>query len=230
MRTSFDLWHLARYGVIRLRRCFAPRFIDAVQAAAQRIYVERVAAAAEIDALPAAERRARIRQMSTVRLDDLVIDGKPAAPGLASKRVLKIARAYLGREPSLEPNSYVRQLVPGPGIQALPFHQDQTILKAPLINTWIPLTPCGTTAPGLEVVVTSRRRLLDVSGDPADAIPVERARLDEDAVLAAYGTRSLWHPALKPGDALVFAGTTIHRSFVTPVMTKPRMSIELRFV
>ena len=80
------------------------------------------------------------------------------------------------------------------------------------------------------MVATGERRLLGVSGDLADAIPVERARLDEDAVLKAYGTRSLWHPALEPGDVRVFAGTTIHRSFVTPAMTEPRMSVELRFV
>ena len=185
---------------------------------------------AERDALPAVERRARVRQLSTIRLDDLLVDGSPAAPGLASPRILALARAHLGREPGLEPNSYVRRLVPGPGIQALPFHQDQTILGAPLLNVWVPLNPCGTDAPGLEMVVTRKRRLLDVSGDSADAIPVERARLDEGAVLAAYGARSLWHPALQPGDALVFAGATIHRSFVAPAMTEPRMSVELRFV
>jgi hypothetical protein len=77
-------------------------------------------------------------------------------------------------------------------------------------------------------VVTASRRLLNVSGDPSDTIPVERIRLDEDAVLAAYGSQSLWHPALGPGDALVFSGTTIHRTYVTPNMTEPRMSIEFR--
>ena len=213
-----------------MRRCFAPAFIGALRQEAQRIYDEQAAISAEVDTLPAAERRARVRQMGTIRLDDLLTNGSPAAPGLASPRILALARAHLGREPEREPNSYVCRLVPGPGIQALPFHQDQMILNAPLLNVWVPLNPCGTGAPGLEMVVTRERRLLDVSGDPADAIPVERARLDEDAVLAAHGARPLWHPASQPGDALVFAGTTIHRSFVTPATTEPRMSVELRFV
>jgi len=56
------------------------------------------------------------------------------------------------------------------------------LLQQPLLNLWVPLDPCGTTAPGLEVVVTNHRRLLEVSGEPADTIPVERVGLDEQAV------------------------------------------------
>jgi len=168
--------------------------------------------------------------MSTVSLDRLLAADNRFVHTLVGERVRNLARIYLGKEPSLSENSYIRRLVPGADIQALPFHQDQSVLGAPLLNIWVPLDPCGTTAPGLEVVVTNNRQLLDVSGDPSDVIPVERVRLKEQAVLAAYGSRSLWHPALRPGDALVFAGTTIHRSYVTSAMTEPRMSVELRLV
>lgn len=228
--TWFDHWRLVRYGVVRLRRCFAPQSVEVLRAAAQRAYAEQAAVSVAIEALSEAEQRNHARRMSMIRLDSLGVDGNPAEHVLASTRVSNLARAYLGKEPRCDSRSYVRRLVPGADIQSVPFHQDQTVLRAPLLNIWVPLVACGRTAPGLEVVVTGNRRLLDASGDPADTIPVERVRLDEDAVLASYGARSLWHPALKPGDALAFTGTTIHRSYVTPAMTEPRMSVELRFV
>ena len=138
--------------------------------------------------------------------------------------------AHLGEPPQLDPNSYVRALVPGPHIQALPFHQDQSILQTPLLNVWIPLAECGVDAPGLEVAVTDKRDLLAVAGPPDHDLPVERARIDERLVVETFGPGALWRPSLRPGDALVFAGTTVHRSHVTPAMTKPRLSVEMRLV
>jgi len=230
MRAYVDCWRLGRFGVIKLRRYFAPGLVEQLRTAAQRIYAERTTAAAEVQSLPKAERRLRMRQMSTISLDSLLAGDSRFLQVLISKRVRNLARIYLGKEPSLDPNSHIRQVVPGGDIQSLPFHQDQSVLRKPLLNVWVPLDSCGTTAPSLEVVVTASRRLLDVSGDPSDTIPVERVRLNEDAVLATYGSQSLWHPALGPGDALVFSGTTVHRSYVTRNMTEPRMSVELRLV
>jgi hypothetical protein len=65
---------------------------------------------------------------------------------------------------------------------------------------------------------------------PAALIPVERVRLDESLVLKRFGREALWHPSLLPGDALIFPGTTIHRSYVTAEMTERRLSVELRLV
>jgi Phytanoyl-CoA dioxygenase (PhyH) len=230
MRAHFDYWRFTRYGVIRLRRYFVPKLVRELRAAVLNVYAERTMAAAEVRSLTEFEPRSQARLMSTVSLDKLLAADNRFVHTLVGERVRNLARIYLGKEPSLSENSYIRRLVPGADIQALPFHQDQSVLGAPLLNIWVPLDPCGTAAPGLEVVVTNNRQLLDVSGDPSDAIPVERVRLEEEVVLAAYGSRSLWHPALRPGDALVFAGTTIHRSYVTSAMTEPRMSVELRLV
>jgi hypothetical protein len=230
MRVRVDYWRLGRFGVIKLRRYLAPELVQQLRTAAQRIYVERATAPAELQSLPEAERRSRIRQISYISLDSLLVADSRFLQVFISKRVRNLARIYLGKEPSLDPNSYVRQIAPGGDIQSLPFHQDQSVLQKPVLNVWVPLDPCGTTSPSLEVVVTASRRLLDVSGDPFDTIPVERVRLDEDAVLAAHGRQYLWHPPLGPGDALVFSGTTIHRTYVTPNMTQPRMSVEVRLV
>ena len=221
------LW-LARRGAVRFRRCFDPDLVRAIARGAERIYAEREAALAQGRLPPEWEKLAYLRR--TIPLDAIAVEGARASELLACKVIHDLARAYLGRKPSRDPNSYIRSLIPGPDIQSLPFHQDQTILQMPLLNVWIPLSPCGVAAPGLEVVRTSQRKLLAVAGVQDDPIPVERARIDERLVLAEFGARALWHPSFEPGDALLFAGTTVHRTYVTPRMTEPRLSVELRFV
>jgi hypothetical protein len=197
---------------------------------ATKIFDERKNEIATFSSLSEDERRIKTRRLSTIYLEILAQYAGPIDQIIANARILKLAMTYLGNQPRPHENSFVRELVPGPEIQSLPFHQDQTILQAPLLNIWAPLDPCGITAPGLELVLTRDCRLREVSGSSADLIPVERVRLDEHSVVKDFGTRALWHPVLEPGDALVFAGTTIHRSYVTPEMTVARMSIELRLV
>ena len=60
-----------------------------------------------------------------------------------------LARAYLGRSRT-RAQLYIRSLIPGPDIQALPFHQDQTILKSPLVNVGFRFWNAASRAPGLE--------------------------------------------------------------------------------
>jgi len=219
---------LRHYGVLMIRGLLDPGAISAVGAAACDLYSERDARAAAGECLTVPELQSHLRR--TLALDRIVAGGRPAAELLNCPAIRALAGLHLGKPPRLDPNSYVRALIPGPHIQALPFHQDQHILQTPLLNVWIPLAECGVHAPGLEVVVTDRRDLLAVAGPPEHAVPVERARIDERLVLEMFGPGALWHPNLRPGDVLVFAGTTIHRSHVTPQMTKPRLSVELRLV
>lgn len=219
---------LRRHGVLRIKGLLDPGAIAAVGAAARGLYDERDARVAAGECLTAPERQSHLRR--TLALDRIVAGGRPAADLLDCPAIRALAGRHLGEPPRLDPNSYVRALIPGPHIQALPFHQDQSILQTPLLNVWIPLAECGVHAPGLEVVVTDRRDLLAMAGPPDHAVPVERARIDERLVLEMFGPGALWRPTLGPGDVLVFAGTTIHRSHVTPRMTKPRLSVELRLV
>lgn len=219
---------LRRYGVLKIRGLLDPGAISAVGAAARDLYGERDARVAAGECLTAPERQSHLRR--TLALDRIMAGGTPAADLLDCPAIRALAGLHLGKPPRLDPNSYVRALIPGPHIQALPFHQDQYILQTPLLNVWIPLTECGVHAPSLEVVVTDRRDLIAVAGLPDHAVPVERARIDERLVLEMFGPGALWRPNLSLGDMLVFAGTTIHRSHVTPQMTKPRLSVELRLV
>jgi hypothetical protein len=86
-----------------------------------------------------------------------------------------------------------------------------------MFTCWIALTPCGEHAPGLEWVATPTPRLL---------LPAE---LSDAAIRAAFGPASFVQPRLQPGDALLFDGTLLHRTHLTPQMTLPRSSLELRF-
>ena len=225
LRTNFDRARLLKQGVILLRRCLPSNWVIGLHQAAVQIFNQRLA---PDGSPPTAENRAESRKLSYIAVSDLI--GAPPNLSLINRRILALAHAYLGHEPTVESNTYVRCMVPGPNIQALPFHQDQAVLHQRLLNIWVPLDPCGVTAPGLEVIRVYCPDLLESGGDALALIPVERVRLDESVVLQRFGREALWHPALLPGDALIFPGTTIHRSYVTAEMTERRLSVELRLV
>lgn len=86
-----------------------------------------------------------------------------------------------------------------------------------MVTCWITLDSCGIDAPGLELI---SKRL------PALLPPAE---LRHEAIQARFESARFSRPILEPGDALLFAGDVLHRTHVSPAMTKDRTSIELRF-
>jgi Phytanoyl-CoA dioxygenase (PhyH) len=88
----------------------------------------------------------------------------------------------------------------------------------PMVTCWIPLTPCGLGAPGLEFVA---RRLTELV--PLDA-------LADGALRNQWPEEAFWRPTMQAGDAVVFPGGTIHRTHVAGSMRQDRTSVELRFV
>jgi ectoine hydroxylase-related dioxygenase (phytanoyl-CoA dioxygenase family) len=86
-----------------------------------------------------------------------------------------------------------------------------------MLTCWIALTPCGEHAPGLEWPASATPRLLP----PAE--------LTDAAVQAAHAPAGFVRPRLQPGDAVLFDGTLLHRTHLTPQMRLPRASLELRF-
>ncbi len=95
-----------------------------------------------------------------------------------------------------------------------PFPPDALL---PTVTCWIPLTPCGVEAPGLELLT----RRFDGLLAPAD--------LTEERVRTRFAPKEFWRPAMEPGDVLLFCGDILHRTHVTPAMFNDRTSIELRF-
>jgi hypothetical protein len=187
-------------------------------------------------ALPAA-----VCQAWLVRLGEAAADGRshplPALPGLDASEVLAaiaasplrpLIEARLGPSPLCNlSQSWLRH-----GRPAHHWHQDGALRfdfgafagRPPpadalleMLTGWIALTPCGKHAPGLEWVTAPTPRLL---------MPAE---LTEAAVRAAHGPASVVQPRLQPGDALLFGGTLLHRTHLTPQMTLQRSSLELRF-
>lgn len=86
-----------------------------------------------------------------------------------------------------------------------------------MVTAWITLNECGSSAPGLELLTRPLPGLL------------APAELTESAVSARFSSAGFSRPVMNPGDALLFEGSVLHRTYVNPAMTADRTSIELRF-
>ena len=86
-----------------------------------------------------------------------------------------------------------------------------------MATCWIALNHCGVDAPGIEFVCSKLDELLSPS------------ELSDEQVRQQFSSEHFWRPALTPGDALLFRGDLLHRTYVAAHMTQPRTSIELRF-
>ena len=114
----------------------------------------------------------------------------------------------------------------------IPFHQDsgsQYEWLRLVMNCWIPLdSGAGRDAPGLEVVRTP-----STPGYPLKEIALtenavyDRITIDPLRVEAEFGAERL-APEFEVGDGFAFSQDVIHRTYVTPQMTQPRMNFEFR--
>lgn len=165
----------------------------------------------------------RLRALGSDAFDDIVGTLWSGAAGEAVRGRLRdplclVDQCWARRQfpPSLRP----------PGQHPHRWHQDGALgcrfdgpePLAPLLTVWLALVECGQDAPSLEWIE---------SAPPGRLAP---AALD-DALLAAdpaYAVRR--HARCACGDALVFGGALLHRTFVLPTMRSRRISLELRFV
>jgi hypothetical protein len=131
--------------------------------------------------------------------------------------------------------SFARQVRPNGGraldLVAGHFHQDSQVFFQPLINVWVPLDPCGETAPALSFATDPNRQILpteppEPTGPGAPPVHHTGFRIHE----ATLAGRPVVSPVLAPGDAVLFLGSVPHRTYVTAAMTERRRSVELRFV
>lgn len=162
---------------------------------------------------------------SSLQVDEALL--APLLAELSTSRLPAIAETLLGPSPRvLLDQAWLRRQYP-PGSAPAPhrphaWHQDGALhatFDAPdeplleMLTVWIPLTACGVDAPGLEILEGGFSELLSPTQLPA--------------VAASRASRS---PQLKLGDALLMTGGTVHRTFVADTMSRPRTSIEVRFV
>lgn len=120
----------------------------------------------------------------------------------------------------------------GPDRTYVPYHQDsgsQDPRLRNVMNCWIPLDPgCGRDAPGLEVVrrVSEPNFPLRTPGPARNAI-YDQITIDAERVAREFGD-CLMAPEFEVGDGFAFTEHVIHRTYVTPQMTQPRINFEFR--
>lgn len=149
--------------------------------------------------------------------------------GVVDSVLHKVFRIYFG-EPCISPYEHDALHYQRADIEHLSyfFHQDGSYFtREPKehngLTAWIPLNDCGRHSPGLEV---HPFKTTEVIGPPKGAT-LPNMFADADEVLERYGDR-LWAPEFEVGDCLLFDNFTIHRTHITPGMTKQRQSAELR--
>jgi hypothetical protein len=115
----------------------------------------------------------------------------------------------------------------------VPFHQDsgtQDGRTRRVLNCWIPLDDgAGRVAPGLEVVRQPSEPnfpLKDRGAKPENLV-YDRVAIDAERVVELYGDK-LMAPTFELGDGFAFSQDVIHRTYVTPQMTRPRLNFEFR--
>lgn len=220
---------LYREGVCLVRGLYPRAVIEAIHDAAAAIYAARDAAAAA--GTLAGEEAIHHVGYRSIRLGDIAVDGRPAADWLTPPVIRSVAGiCLLAPRTAVHRDSYVRCARPGVQDLELPFHQDNRILPEPLLNLWIPLMACGLDAPGLEVLAHRLHMLEPTERRDGNQYARMGVEIDAATIAARYPLDRLWHPAFEPGDAFLFYGTTVHRTWVTPAMTRDRLSIDLRLI
>ncbi len=136
-------------------------------------------------------------------------------------------RQIFGRQPELSVlDTYLRRVTPQEAATYIPFHQDVTALAVTGVNVWVPLTPCGVDAPGLELMAERTTRIFPTVTSSGD---YNQTEIDEATVYAEFAPDLRFCPTPAVGDAVAFLGSTVHRSHVAPGMSQPRLSLEMRF-
>ena len=211
-------------GVALIRGCYPVALIAQIAAACDAYFAAQDAAVARGEQPP--------NRFRTIPLEAIAVEGVPAHSLLMTELVRAVAGACIGTaKPAAKRQSYVRCSHPTAPDLRLPYHQDgRVLLGGDLVNCWIPLVDCGREIPGLEVVVARVPGLEPtLPGEPqANYFRAGGMEIDPDDVQRRYGPDRLWHPEFRAGDALIFLGTTIHRTHVAPGMSGGRLSIDLR--
>ena len=230
---------LAQSGAVLVRGVLERERVGALARAADALYariagvLEREGAAGVQRGLPSGCRFAPTASSVTASaLDDeagidvvwALVERGPLAELLAGVHggpcSVDLDQAWLRRQfapdrypPGHAPHSWHQDGALGYDFAASPAPREGLL---PLVTSWMPLVSAGRDAPGLEVIVTPIERVLA----PAELI--------ESSVNETYGEALRWRPSMNPGDVMLMAPGTLHRTHVTRDMTETRTSVELR--
>ncbi|MFY7960156.1 MAG: hypothetical protein ACOVVK_08785 [Elsteraceae bacterium] len=164
------------------------------------------------------------------RFGSLVLGYCPFAMGVVStvlsrNPIKACVEAHFGQAIGLSLNSSSVRLSEVSNDVRRVFHQDGSFLggeDTETINCWIALDDCGVDAPGLEVFPQRIDELLPVGGPGA----VTSWEIEESVAYGRLGADKAWLPTFKAGDAFVFDHLHLHRTHLTPAMTRDRFAAE----
>jgi hypothetical protein len=133
---------------------------------------------------------------------------------------------YFGERPALSANKCTLRRVPPDA--STNWHQDGAFLGRDVttLNLWLALSPCGTDAPGLDIVP---RRFDEVLPTGTDGALFDWSVSPDLVEEAAGGPDAIQRPEFGPGDALLFDHVFVHRTAIAPGMTRDRWAIETWF-
>jgi hypothetical protein len=137
-----------------------------------------------------------------------------------------LVEAYFGERPALSANKCTLRRVAADA--STNWHQDGAFLGRHVrtLNLWLALSACGTDAPGLDIVP---RRFDEILPTGTEGALFDWSVSPALAEKAAGGPGAILRPEFAPGDALLFDHLFLHRTGVTPGMTRQRWAIETWF-
>jgi Phytanoyl-CoA dioxygenase (PhyH) len=137
-----------------------------------------------------------------------------------------LVEAFFGERPALSANKCTLRRVPTD--TNTNWHQDGAFLGRDVrsLNLWLALSPCGVDAPGLDIVPQRFDEILPTGTDGALFDWSVSHHLVQDA---AGGPDAIMSPEFSPGDALLFDHMFLHRTGISPGMTRERWAIESWF-
>jgi hypothetical protein len=141
-----------------------------------------------------------------------------------------LVASYLGEHPVILAKKLTLRRIAGsdrhPTLGDPDWHQDGAFMGRDIrsINVWVSLSRCGVDAPGLDVVAQRLDHIVDTG--------VEGANFDWSVghpLVERIAPGAIVRPVFEPGDALLFDHMMLHRTAISPTMTKHRYAIEAWF-
>ena len=229
---------LERHPVVLVRRGVDPALLGALLQEAHAEFGRRDAAPLS-GTLPPGMHDMHLKYRSII-ITELAVNGIPAQNLLVTPLVAAAATLVLRKTPHIFASHFRSVQINTENTNlTLPFHQDSRIIgrlrpdegpMPPLINMWIPLEDCGSDRPGLELVNVPTNELIPVSNAGANIYASLGLEIPAETIQRTFQPEALWHPHFSAGDFLLFKGTTIHRTYITPAMTGDRISADIRLV
>ncbi len=140
--------------------------------------------------------------------------------------ITELVTAYLGERPAISLKKTTLRRVTKKSSDAS-WHQDGAFMGTDIrtVNLWLPLTPCGVDAPGLDILPCRLDGLVETGTEGA----VFDWAASATKVEQAGGGVKVCRPVFEAGDALLFDHLFMHRTAADASMIRDRHAIEMWF-